>query len=377
MEWKFDFSCEICKESPQVIIFDGNAKVRCSMDFHNSVDKSIPDGFDGVINTETFWESNSFSVLARMFGKSKDFVNLKFAPIIDDSVKAEKVFNTEFLKLNPIVDVQQSGHKEISLDEIRNICAGNFKNLELRQACDSFGIRVQPGLSNEDLRSMLLSHFENSAPSQTFSFEMKKLFPSFSYTNGGFLFGLCEHGIVYYCKFLVRGEGSRDVLDAILSFKNRPKYVIYDDAGRLSEHANKRLGIEESQRIFGPNGGRVAANLEANIAEAKQLLDHSLKYLIDQGPDGITLILYDRFHQNNSNKPSAVLRFMDLVKRLKSVNSQHAERLNGMLRQRTRTLNLTKPGLAFNILKRFLSSYNTERNNEMSKKKYKSVQEGV
>ena len=37
-------------------------------------------------------------------------------------------------------------------------------------------------------------------------------------------------------------------------------------------------------------------------------------------------LTYDRFQKNNYKKPSAVLRFMGLVKRLKSVNSQHAER---------------------------------------------------
>lgn len=74
--------------------------------------------------------------------------------------------------------------------------------------------------------------------------EMNKMFPNYNHSNGGMLFGLCRHSVVYYAKFLVRGEGSRDILDALLSFKHPPKCAIYDDAGRLVEHAYKRLDPE-------------------------------------------------------------------------------------------------------------------------------------
>ena len=44
-------------------------------------------------------------------------------------------------------------------------------------------------------------------------------------------------------------------MDAILSFKNAPKYVIYDDAGRLAEHAFKRLDPEKYCTLIGANKG--------------------------------------------------------------------------------------------------------------------------
>ena len=68
---------------------------------------------------------------------------------------------------------------------------------------------------------------------------MNKLFPSFTYTNGGYLLGFCEAWNCLLRKISRPGEGSRDVLDALLSFKKLPRFVIYDDAGRLAEHAKR------------------------------------------------------------------------------------------------------------------------------------------
>ena len=246
---------------------------------------------------------------------------------------------------------------------------------ELKGKCLELGIAVQNGQSIEDLRSKLINYFENQAvpSSQNTSslIEMNKLFPSYSHSNGGFLFGLCEHGIVYYCKFLVRGEGSRDVLDAVLSFKHRPKFVIYDDAGRLAEHSQKRLGQEEFRRLFGDIQGRILSDIPENIERAKEALrpDSTRKYLVDRGPESGMYILYDRFHQNNSKKPSAVLRFMGLVKRLNSVNSQHAEELNRIIRRYSHSLNMCSPVLSFNLLRRILSSINQEKNAQISSKR--------
>lgn len=43
------------------------------------------------------------------------------ALIIDPSVAVEASFNTEFMKVNPIVNVRQSGHRDLNLDEVRDI----------------------------------------------------------------------------------------------------------------------------------------------------------------------------------------------------------------------------------------------------------------
>ena len=374
------FKCIICKDSPEVLIFDGNAKLRCSLDFNREINKNV-EGFRGEVDVKEFWDENYISIILRMFGIQNTKINFKMAPIMDQSVVGDVVYNTEFQKLNPILNVQQSGHKELTVDQLRDLCLKKLTNLELKSACNILNINTPNGLSIEDLRSLLINHFEAGLLSQnreSSSIEMNKLFPSYNHSNGGFLFGLCEHGIIYYCKFLVRGEGSRDVLDAILSFKNAPKYVIYDDAGRLAEHAFKRLPPEKYDTLIGANKGRILPESEANVNRAKEALKggSARRHLVDRGPESGMFVLYDRFHQNNSKNPYAVLRFMDLVGRLKFVNSQHAEELNRVIRGFSRSLNMCSPTLSFNLLKRIISAMNIEKNLRLSaikKRQYGSI----
>lgn len=223
-------------------------------------------------------------------------------------------------------------------------------------------------------RSAESPYFEMNANSeQRELIEMNKLFPSFSYTNGGYLFGFCEHGIVYYAKFLVRGEGSRDVLDALLSFKKLPRYVIYDDAGRLAEHAKKRLSPERYLELFGAHDGRVLSAQPDSLAIANEVLADARRSVpTDQGSEPGTRILYDRFHQFNSKNPYARLRFMDLEDDLKDVGSQHAEKFNSKMRPFMRSLNVYSAPLAYNMLRRIISSFNIKTNYSNLKKQSKS-----
>ena len=368
------FKCILCKDSPEIVIFDGNAKLRCSLDFNREINKSV-DELDGCVDLHQFWKQNSLATIYRMIGvKEKTLIDFKMAPIMDESVAGSTVYNTEFKKLNLVEDVGQSGHRELTVDQIRDICTKKLSHAELKLKCVELNLQVLNGQSIEDMRSKLVNYFENQtsqASTPNSLIEMNKLFPSYNHSNGGFLFGLCEHGIVYYCKFLVRGEGSRDVLDAVLSFKNRPKFVIYDDAGRLAEHAQKRLGLEEFRRLVGDIQGRILPDNPENIARAKEALrpESARKHLVDRGQESGMYLLYDRFHQNNSKKPSAVLRFMGLVKRLKNVNSQHAEELNRIIRRYSHSLNMCSPELSFNLLKRILSALNSEKNEQITSKR--------
>ena len=47
------FKCIICKDSPEVLIFDGNAKLRCSLDFNREIDKSV-EGLHGKVEVQEF-----------------------------------------------------------------------------------------------------------------------------------------------------------------------------------------------------------------------------------------------------------------------------------------------------------------------------------
>ena len=358
------FKCEICKDSPEVLIFDGNSKLRCSLPFNRRVNKEIRPN-SGRVDCPTFWRDNSIYVVSRMFGLKEPCLNFCIAPIIDSDVAADNVWNTEFEKLATLNDVRQSGHKELSADVVHEICTKRITNAELKRFCQLSGIEVQGQQSNEDLRRKLIQSMETGEGSDDLASEMNKLFPSFNHTNGGFLFGLCEHGIVYYAKFLIRGEGSRDILDAILSFKNPPKYIVYDDAGRLAEHALKRLGNEHFLELIGPERGRVLEPTTENISRARDCLKDKRCFLLQECPEGKMLLLYDRFHQFNSKSESAVLRFADLVGRMKRVNTQHAEEFNRMVRGMTKSLNVSMPHLMYNSLRRILSDINETRNKKL------------
>ena len=92
----------------------------------------------------------------------------------------------QFLKLNPIFNVQQSGHKELTIDQLRDLCLKKLTNSELKSACNGLNINKSNGLSIEDLRSLLINHFEASLLSQnreSSSMEMNKLFPSYNHSN--------------------------------------------------------------------------------------------------------------------------------------------------------------------------------------------------
>ena len=80
---------------------------------------------------------------------------------MDESVAAERVYNTEFKKLNPVEDVRQSSHKELTIDQIRDICSKKLTHAELKATCSEYGLRDVNGHSIEDLCSSSITYFEN------------------------------------------------------------------------------------------------------------------------------------------------------------------------------------------------------------------------
>ena len=150
------FICEICGDNPKVLIFDGNAKLRSSVDFVRDVDKTIEPEFNGEVSLTDFWENSQLLAILRMFGITDSRLNFKMAPIMDSGLANSVVLNTEYMKLNKAKDVQQSGHRELSTDQIREFCLTKMRNSELRAACEGYGLKTLPRESNEDLRSRIL-----------------------------------------------------------------------------------------------------------------------------------------------------------------------------------------------------------------------------
>lgn len=127
------------------------------------------------------------------------------------------------------------------------------------------------------------------------------------------------------------------------------KYLIYDDAGTLAVHITKRLGQVASKGMIGLYGGRVLPVSEQSIESAKKCLDEE-NSLMSEAPHGQMMILYDRFHQENSKKKCAILRPLDLVSRTRKVNSQHAEQLNRQVRPLTRIYNILLPLTTMSVM---------------------------
>ena len=88
----------------------------------------------------------------------------------------------------------------------------------------------------------------------------------------------------------------------------------------------KKLGQSISEEMIGPYGGRVLPVSDQYIESVKKCLDEGYS-VISEAPQEKMLVLYDRFHHENSNKKCAILRRLDLASRSRKVNSQHAEQL--------------------------------------------------
>ena len=87
----------------------------------------------------------------------------------------------------------------------------------------------------------------------------------------------CPHGVVYYLKFLLRSESSRDDIDGLLSLKYIPNVVLIDMAHIIAKHAliSRREEVQKYEYnqegiLFEPYYGRVAdPDDPKNVANAK------------------------------------------------------------------------------------------------------------
>ena len=83
----------------------------------------------------------------------------------------------------------------------------------------------------------------------------------------------------------------------------------------------KKLGQSISEEMIGPYGGRVLPVSDQYIESVKKCLDEGYS-VISEAPQEKMLVLYDRFHHENSKKKCTILRRLDLASRSRKVNSQ-------------------------------------------------------
>ena len=94
--------------------------------------------------------------------------------------------------------------------------------------------------------------------------KFRKIFSNIWGNSGGWLTFSCPHGVVYYLKFLLRSESSRDYIDGLLSMKHIPNVVVIDMAHIIAKHALvsrrdvQKCGYNEEGILVEPYSGRVA-----------------------------------------------------------------------------------------------------------------------
>ena len=108
--------------------------------------------------------------------------------------------------------------------------------------------------------------------------KFRKSFSNILDHSGGWLTFSCPHGIVYYLKFLLRSESSRDYIDGLLSMKHIPNVVVIDMAHIIAKHVLvsrredvQKYGYNEEGIPFEPYSGRVAdPDDPENVTNAKE-----------------------------------------------------------------------------------------------------------
>ena len=103
----------------------------------------------------------------------------------------------------------------------------------------------------------------------------KKLFSKLWGHSGGWLSFSCQHGIVYYLKFILRAKSPRDYVDGLLSLVYIPNIVVVDMAHIVAKHATssrkddaKYYGKGDKEgNIFNPFNGRVADPEDQDIVQ--------------------------------------------------------------------------------------------------------------
>ena len=189
---------------------------------------------------------------------------------------------------------------------------------------------------------------------------------------GGWSVILCPHGVVYSLKFNLRAESPRDYADLLLSWMHMPNVSVYDFARGLATHANLR---SPTSLPFQPHEGRLAASTQENITAAQQKkLSVPLPWLTEklQSPDEdghpVTgssdhYVLYDRFHEANTNDPKEVLRRINLVPELQgSFNSQVAEQLFSSMQKNNYFLNNMAPSTHIFLMRNLVHHKNSNTN---------------
>ena len=221
--------------------------------------------------------------------------------------------------------------------------------------------------------------------------KFRKIFSNIWGNSGGWLTFSCLHGVVYYLKFLLRSESSRDYIDGLLSMKHIPNVVVIDMAYIIARHALvsrredvQKYGYNEEGILFRPYSDRVADPDDSeNVTIAKEnnlelsfpwiLQEHTINQysnhkLSDNNEyqslhpitnSDVHLCLFDRFHENNTSSEIETLRKIGYVLELKGMfNSQVEEQLHLQFDSNKKFLNMMTPVIHIYLFRSILDHHN-------------------
>jgi len=112
--------------------------------------------------------------------------------------------------------------------------------------------------------------------------EFTKFYPTFRGTTGGIMVVLCTHGVVYYAKNLIGGEGPSDAADAMLTVK--AKVFVYDAVGSVVNYMASR-----EPSFFGASKGLVVIPDDHKLGVIRSYLNSSKARLAGKLPVMVSL----------------------------------------------------------------------------------------
>ena len=215
------------------------------------------------------------------------------------------------------------------------------------------------------------------------------------YLEGWLLFS-CPHGVVYYLKFLLRSESSRDYVDGLLSMEHLPNITVIDMAHIVANHALTsrkedviKYGYDENGILFKPYNGRVAdpENPE-NVANAiENRLEVSFPWICKHHQSKIVrndarkechqvrpvtekdirLCLFDRFHESNISSESESLRKIGCFLELNRMFNSEVEQLHVKFDSNKKFLNMLTSINHIYLFRSIIDYHNNNKNSNFMK----------
>ncbi|CAM4597191.1 unnamed protein product [Leuciscus chuanchicus] len=376
----YNFSCVCCGHHPPVVVMDLHKS--CVFSLAVSELEDPPDGFDGEVDIDEFWDSLCLERIARGFvpsDKQNPFAVKPtyhhWAPWIGPYTrKSNKVLNTEHEKVHTTRHPKEQTETDVTEDRLLDEVS-NLKVHAIRKLCRECGIDSQG--SKMELVLRLREEMKTRS-------KFDKIFQKVWGASGGWAVVMCPCGQVVSLKFNIRAESPRDFTDLLLSWKHMPNICIYDFARGLAVHANLR---EPETMPFSPHEGRLLDPSHENLQYASNggMVNlpwlNTKKTVPDPGGHPLTgsadhYCLYDRFHEGNTKDPKDILRRIKMVPELAGrINSQVAEQLFSTMKKNNYYMNMLSPSAHVFMMRNVIHNYNQRKNKKIKEelKKLNSV----